>query len=125
MFPRLALAGYETTLSVPPRWPAGDERTVVQTSPPANASAVGSFVSSTSRFEPVVVSMRETVPLLLFATHTAPSPYARPAGASPTLIFVSFGLPGSMRVMVSSGVFATQTAPEPTATPVGPFPIGV
>src|SRR5262245_37694215 len=125
MFPRLVTAGYETTLSVPPWWLAGDGRTVVQMSRPAYASVVGSLVSSTPRFEPVVGSMRETVPLLLFATQTAPFPYAIPVGASPTLIFVTFGLPGSTRVTVSSGVFATHTAPEPTATPVGPFPIGV
>jgi hypothetical protein len=66
--------GPATTLSVPPRWLAGDGRTVVQTPPPATASAVGSFPTWTSRVERVAGSMRATVPSTPFATQTAPSP---------------------------------------------------
>ena len=94
-------------------------------SPPTNARLVGSFPTWTSRLERVFGSSRETVPLWLFATHTAPFRYTIPTGELPAETFDTFPLPRSKRETVSSGVFATQTAPDPTAIPVGPFPIDV
>ena len=63
--------------------------------------------------------MRDTVPSSLFATQTAPSPNAIPAGPRPTGIVRVEPDEVSIRVTVPSASFVTQTAPSPAATPWG------
>src|SRR2546428_4037866 len=64
-------------------------------------------------------SILETVPSPLFATQTAPAPYAMPTGARPTGIELTDSVLGSIRDTAPWAVPVTQTAPPPTATPLG------
>ena len=70
--------------------------------------------------------MRVTVPSPLFATQTAPSPTATPAGDRPTgIVVVTARVAGSMRTTALSSVSATQTPSAPTAMPLGPWPTAI
>ncbi len=119
--------------ATPPRTEARDGSgavlswTLTHTTPFETVTSCGasptSTVASTRR---VLRSIRETVPLRLFATQTAPSPTAIPVGRRPTrMVSVTAVLPGSTRATVSSCVLATHTAPAPVATAPGPRPTGV
>ena len=112
-----------STVSVPPRWLAGEASAAVQTEPSDTASALGLLSISIARLRRVVGSMRHTVPLPLSATHTAPSPNAIALGSCPTaMTSVTESVAGSMRETVASWRFATHAAPAPTATPTGRCP---
>ena len=77
------------------------------------------------RTSPLAGSMRETESLMLFATHTPPSPTAI-AGASRHLdACTTEFFAGLIRETVALPPLATQTDPAPTAIPEGSAPTGI
>src|SRR5215470_11794625 len=110
------------TVSVPPRWLVSAGSTVAHTALPAAARLVGSLPTWTSCVAPVTGSIRDTVPPTPFATQTALSAYATPAGAPPTLILRTLPVRGSKPLSIPLAS-AAQTMPAPTARPSGLWPI--
>ena len=69
---------------------------------------------------PVTALIRLSVPSLLLATHTDPSPTATPLGPLPTgIVCTTLSTAGSILDNVPLKLLATQTAPAPTAIPLG------
>ena len=116
------------TVSVPPRWPAPDCRTLTRTFPPDERDALrpvsdgdpardaGSCADRFARSVPSNWLLTQT-PRESAATAVGPSP----VGMTATTEFVV----GSIRETVPSRLFATHAAPPPNATPAGPFPTGI
>jgi len=74
----------------------------------------------------VTASIRVSVPSLLLATHTEPSPTAMPLGPLPTgIVSTTLFTVGLIQDTVPLHVFATHTEPAPTAIALGVETAGI